>query len=207
MSVIALSCEIGTSGREIAIALARRLDLDLADELLLEERIACRLARASDAAGRGVGPAASLYRCLNLSDRTLARYASDEIEELAAYGRIVLRGWGAPVLLMNKPHVMRVRLSAPRSARLRALSIRSPGLGESALRALIELSDRSPAANMESVFGPVWRSENIYQLRIDTQTRSPQEIVEEIEAVICANPVLQLGLGASGETQKNPKIV
>ena len=178
MTVIAMTYEIGTQGRQIASELAVRLGIDFADDQFLERRIADRLMH-----GKGrVGTWAQQAR--NVDDWTLARRATDEIMELSAYGNVLIRGWGAASLLRGKAHVIRVRVCAPASFRLRVLAERYPAQDDAALRWLIKHSDACLASNLEPVLGPDWQSDDLYHLKIDAQEMPVSSSVDVLERLI-----------------------
>lgn len=176
MVVVALSCELATHGEQIAIELADLMDLVIVDEPALSERIATRL---SDLAGEldclqpedGAGPdhIGQLCRGLVSGPAMLARHATAEIEELAAYGNVVLRGWGAPWVLRNAGHVVRVRLFAPDRYRIAVLREIDPKLDERACRRLIAESDAAPASSLGAGGPMAHRAFDGYHLKINTE--------------------------------------
>lgn len=186
MSVIAMTHEIGTLGRQIASRLAQRLGVDFADEPFLKHRIADRLARDKGSSACGSENGAGFDHCLRVDDRRLARHAADEISELAAYGHIVMRGWGAASLLRDNPHVIRIRALAPMSFRLRVLATRERTRDEGSLRRLIEDSDSCLASNLQPVLGPDWRTGKFYHVMLCTHLLPVDDSVEQLVRFITA---------------------
>ncbi len=201
MTVVAFSCEIGTNGNEIAIEVSRRLDIPFVDADAIADGVVRRLSAAAQrhSAGRE-GWVRSWRRQLGVHDRVLARHAADEITELAAYGHVALRGWGAPIVLSDRSHVVRVRLRAATEVRIATLAARQPGVSRAALRQCIEHSDRSLGANLEPVLGAKWRRAGAYDLVVDTHADTPARLAHDIaEAVRRTRKLrLQTWSGASG---------
>ena len=50
---------------------------------------------------------------MQIGSKRLARYTAEEILDLANRGNVLIRGWGACVVLRDVPHVVRVRVCAP----------------------------------------------------------------------------------------------
>ena len=183
MTVIAMTCEAGTGGRRIAAGIAQRLSLDLADRDFLEQRVADR------SMSRRMLPDRQNCRCwsrpaLAMPQSCLARHAADEIRELAAYGDVVLQGWGAPWVVQAMPHVLRVRVLASPGYRLRSLAPRYPTLAKSALEDLIRRTDACLAHNLEPVIGPQWRDLPSYDLVIAAHRVGIGEAIELIERLV-----------------------
>lgn len=184
MPVIALTHEIGTFGWQIAAMIATHLGLDFADQDFLEGRIANRSMSEEHPAGCPHDAADGLGRSLAVDNWSLARHAEDEIRELAAYGNVVVRGWGAPSLLRDTPHVLRVRVVAPPCFRVGVLAAHHPTQSEAELLRLIDGSDTCLASNLEPVLGPEWRSGDFYHLTIGTHEVPIADAVRRIEKLI-----------------------
>ena len=187
MPVIAMTHEIGTLGEEVAAELALRLDVEFADQLFLQDRIVDRLAggKALFTDRQPLQPRPEPHdRSLQVDERCLARCAEDEVRELAAYGNVLVRGWGAPTILRGCPHIFRVRVTAPIDARLANLRAASRSQGTAALRRQIESSDACLASNLEPMFGPGWRAGDIYHLVLGMHKLSVSDAVDLIAAYI-----------------------
>lgn len=183
MTVVAMSHELGSLGGEIARDLARRMDLDCVDEVLLQERIADRLASISDTlyGADDRGGFRALQQCRAKSDRLLMRHAMEAMTEMAAYGNVIIRGWGSAYLLRNSPFVLRIRLLAPMDFRLNVLARRNPSWTQCDLRRFILTSDSCLGSNLEPIIGSRWRADELYHLNIDSSIRTKSEIVACIQ--------------------------
>ncbi len=186
MTVIAMTHETGTQGREIAARLAQRLGVDFADEHFLGQRIADRMVRDKGHFPAGLDQVSVLGDCLRIVGRGLRSCATDEIMELAAYDNILMRGWGAASLLSETTHTFRIRLYAPMRARLRVVAARKPAAEARALQDLIEQSDASLSSNLEPVLGADWRTAKHYHLVLNTDLQSVDASVDRIACIIDA---------------------
>ena len=186
MTVIAMTHETGTQGREIAARLAQRLGVDFADEHFLGQRIADRLVRDKGHFPSGLDQVSVLGDCLRIVGRGLRSCAAEEIMELAAYDNILMRGWGAASLLADTPNTFCIRLYAPMRARLRVIAARKPAADARALQDLIEQSDASLSSNLEPVLGADWRTAKHYHLVLNTELQSVDASVDRIACVIDA---------------------
>jgi Cytidylate kinase-like family len=181
MTVIAITHEIGTIGDELAAMLAEHFRLAYADRQYLEHRIADRWAereRGYNQLRSGVG---RFKHFTNVSTSRLAKYAADEIVELAAYGDVVLRGWGATAVLRDSPHVLCVRICASMNFRERILAASKPNLTGSEICRTIHESDAMLSSNQEPVFGPGWRRDESYDVVLRSDLLSLRQVVEAVE--------------------------
>jgi cytidylate kinase len=184
MTVIAMTHEIGTFGQQVASQLALRIGVDYADQQFLEQRIADRSARDKGLSACGCTSGTNFDSHLQVDGRRLARHARDEIGELAAYGHILMQGWGAASLLRDNPHIFRIRVWAPMSFRLRVMADREPTRNEGSLRRQIERSDTCLASNMQPVLGPDWQSAEFYHVVLGTHVMPVDDCVAQLERFI-----------------------
>jgi cytidylate kinase len=226
MTVIAMTHEVGTRGAEIAAMLASRLDLDFADQFFIGNRIAdrsardkglfeadlfeadlfeagqCKTGQFDATASPKTSNTAGLRAGLKLDDRQLARYAEAEIQELAAYGNTIVRGWGATSVLRDSGFAIRIRLIAPMEFRLRTIAQCRPALSDAARRQFIERSDSCLASNLEPVLGPDWRAASNYHLVIGVHLTTIDDCVASIERFVraCAHGSSRIVTRRSSET-------
>ena len=200
MPVIAMTHEIGTQGDVIAAMLAQRLGIEFADQLFLEDRIVDRLhackpllgyddvAREQPAVSRVVQTRdGRLDVTQDVAQSLVARVAVEEIRELAAYGNVLLKGWGAPAVLRTCADIFRMRITAPMDVRIQGLAARTGCCDERALRSMIETSDASLAGTLEPALGPGWRTGDDYHLVLGMQASTVEDavvlLVDYIDAV------------------------
>ena len=184
MTVIAITHEIGTLGDELAAVLAEHFGLAYADKQCLEDRIADRWAAANALYYQPHSGVGGFSDFTNISNSRLAKFAADEIFELAAYGDIVLRGWGAATVLRNSDHVLRVRMSASTSFRQRILATSIPNRVGGEICQIIDEADAMLSSNQEPVFGPDWRREEYFDVAMRTDLMSLRQVIEVVERAL-----------------------
>lgn len=141
MTIIAIDGGIGTFGQEIATRLSNQLGIELCDAPDLEEKLLDRLI-ADQLVPDMPGPTrVDFSRALHVPVGRWCRLVSDEILERAAYGNVVIRGWGAAALLGRYSHVCRVRITASFEDRMLRLAEHHASASRDQLRQAIESSD------------------------------------------------------------------
>src|SRR3979411_1935460 len=121
MSVIAMTREMGTLGKDVAQRIADSLGLKVIHSELVEHDLAARLGVEDSAVHRYLEGSASLLERWKIDKQKLSRYTAEEILEFVRDGNVVIRGWGAVAVLRAVPHVLRVRVCAPMPFRERVI--------------------------------------------------------------------------------------
>ncbi len=157
--LITISRQFGAGGSEVARRVAEALEWRVVDNELIEqvaaraglpaERVAARdercptfverLARTLAAATPEVFPPAdAIGTIVDLPEAELVRITEAVVREVAARGRVVLVGRGAPAVLERQADALHVKLVAPRAWRIGVAAAR---LGVSAGQAAAVLDD------------------------------------------------------------------
>jgi cytidylate kinase len=140
MTVIAMTREMGSGSRDVALRVSEKLGLKLILHELVEHDVAEQMqVRESDIHHRLEGGDSLLERW-QIGSKKLASYVAEEVYELAQKGNVLIRGWGACVILSKVPHVVRVRICAPIEVRENSVMSRT-GVDRVAARAEIERND------------------------------------------------------------------
>ena len=173
MTVVAMTREMGTRGKEVAKYLVDRLDVQLVHHELLEAPLD----------RRKVPDRSEVHRFLNRSAENDKSYDSvpavngymtpEEVFALASRGNVILRGWGAARLLRSIPHILCVRIFAPMADRITEMMQRL-GVGEDIARHEIERSDASHTAAFARFFEIDWRDPQNYDLALNTAQIAPE---------------------------------
>lgn len=183
MTVIAMTREMATNGREVAAGLAERMDLEVVHHELIEHDIAARAGMPESEVHRYLEGEASLYERWKLDRNRMSRYTALEILELAAKGDVLIRGWGATYLLRTIPHVVCVRICAPMAYRedvlMKRVGIASPQLA----RREIERNDAAHNGTMQRLFGIDWEDPSLYAIVLNTARVPVADCVEHIASV------------------------
>lgn len=124
MTVIAMTREMGTRGKDVAAEVASALNLEVVHHELVERHLAERMNLSESTVHRFLEGEASLWERWNIDSRKVSHFTAVEILELARRGNVLIRGWGAGQLLRDVPHVISVRICAPMAERLREMRSR-----------------------------------------------------------------------------------
>lgn len=190
MTVIAMTREMGTRGKDIASGLADRLGLEIVHHQIVERHVAERLDIDESTVHRFLEGQPSLMERWKIDRKRVARFTEEEVIERAIAGKVIIRGWGAAQLLQDIPHVISVRVCAPIETRTRemvqrlALSDRSAALHE------IEQNDAAHDRLIRDRFLKDWRDPLGYDLVLNT-ARLPVELCVDHLERLAHNPMFE----------------
>lgn len=181
MTVIAMTREMGSGGREVAQRVADNLGLTIVLHHLVEHEVAEHLHVRESAVHHLLEGGATLLDRLRVGSKRLAHYTAEEILELANRGDVLIRGWGSCVVLRGVPHVVRVRVCAPKEARERAVMQRLDSNDRSAARHEIERNDSAHKIALHSAYGVDREDSTLYDLVLNTERSS----IETCAKLVC----------------------
>ena len=168
MTVIAMTREMGTLGKDVAAGVAERLGIEVVHHELVERQLAERLETTESAVHRFLEGEASMWERWKIDSKKLSRFTAVDILELATRGNVLIRGWGAALLLRDVPLVICVRFCAPMSNRIDEMRRRLKlDRADLALRE-IERSDNAHARTVQRQFQTDWTDPTGYDLVINT---------------------------------------
>lgn len=176
--------------RAITAGVARRLALPLAEAELLDESPGTRLERLL-ASFTEMG---SLFGVTPVSteeptDEATFRRATEEIiRQQAASGSAVIVGRAAMIVLAEHPHVVRVRLTGPRDARIQQ-AVRLHGLARDEAERQARASDGVREAWVERFYGRNVKDPSLYDLVINATRFDADACVELIAQAVAADAV------------------
>ena len=180
MPVIAMTQEMGSLAKEIALQLAQDCNLTVMRHEVLEN-VAGKMHVPSSLISRLREGKAGLVERLTTDKDRVAVYTAEEVFALADKGNVVLRGWGATCLLRPVPHVVTVRVTRSMQKRV-AWLMDQLGTDDAAFaEAEIRRSDNAHAAKIHAQFGVTWGDPLLYDLVLNTERMS----VESAAAQIC----------------------
>ena len=156
MTVIAMTREMGTLGKDVAQGLADQLGLKVVHHELVERDLAQQLGTPESTVHRFLEGSVSLLEKWNMDGNRLARCTAEEIFKLAEDGNVVIRGWGAAALLNDVPSVLCVRVCAPMAFREQVMMERLGVADPAVVRREIELNDSAHARVMTGLFSHRW---------------------------------------------------
>ena len=180
VTVIAMTREMATLGKDVSAGLAERLDLKIVHHELVEHDIAALSGMRESEVHRFLEGEASLLERWRVDRKKLSHYTAQEVLELAAKGNVLIRGWGATYLLRSVPHVVCVRICAPLPFRARVLMKRMGIADPAAARREIERNDAAHNGTMQRLFGIDWMDASLYAITLNTARVPTDECVDHI---------------------------
>ena len=184
MTVIAMTREMGSRGRDVALGLADRLGLEIVHHELVEYDLAARLTLPESAVHHFLEGPASLLERWKIDRSRLSLYTKEEILKLAYCGNVLIRGWGAAQLLRSIGNVLCIRVCAPMRCREDVLLARVSSLKDrEEARTEIERNDAAHAKLIQRFFKADWRDSEQYDMVLNT---------ERLPIDFCVDQVAQL---------------
>lgn len=164
MTVIAMTREMGSLGKDVARLAADRLDLAIVHHEMIGSSAERTSEHGSSAVDRflDAGPESR-----NGGLEHGGYLTPSEVLELAHRGQVLIRGWGAARLLRGIPHILTVRVCAPKKQRVEEMC-RRLGVDARTARREIERSDASHAHAFLRFFPADWRRPTNYDMVLNT---------------------------------------
>ncbi|MET0218404.1 MAG: cytidylate kinase family protein [Burkholderiales bacterium] len=183
MPVVAMTHEMGSLARDVALELAAQLGLKsiqhevgdlIAERMHVPKSLIRRLREGK----------AGLLEKFKVDEGSEAIFTAEEVLTIASEGDVVIRGWGATCLLRPVPHIPCVRVTRSVENRVRwlmeNLDLDDP---ETALHE-IRRSDRTHAARMHERFSVTWGDPVLYDLTLNTDRVSIESCVTQISHLL-----------------------
>src|SRR5919109_2492024 len=169
MTVVAITREMGSLGKDVARGLGEALGLPVIYHEVIDH-LADRLRVRKSHVIRLLDGSAGLLERLTADKTSLALFTADEIIGIAAKGPgAVIRGWGATHLLREVPHAVCVRVCAPFETRKRRMMERLGADDEARVAEEIRVNDEAHTAIMRRHFDLQWTEPEHYDLVLNTQ--------------------------------------
>lgn len=155
MSILTISREYGSGGREIGQAVTKALQYEYVDKDKMLADIRATGPRWEQWA-RGLDEhCPSVWEKYDWSFRGFAALIQSVILNYALKGNVVIMGRGGNFLLKNIPHAFRVRIVAPVEARIERIMKRE-GLDKDTARWLCEKTDSERSCFIHAIYGKRW---------------------------------------------------
>jgi cytidylate kinase len=200
MTVIAMTREMGSRGRDVALRLAEDLGLDLVQHQLVEH-VADKMHVGEASVNRFLEGKAGLLERWGINEQKLSLYTTEEILDVAAKGNVLIRGWGAAYVLRKVPHVLCLRICASEATRANVLMKRIGIQDINVAMKEIRANDAAHTRTMVHMFHVQdWGNPRLYDavfntdsMSIDTCVACARSIIEqpefrqtrESEALLC----------------------
>ncbi len=183
MPVIAMTQEMATLGKDVALGLCEALGLaqvrhEVGDVVAGKMHVKKSLIRRIRE-----GKAGTLEKW-SADDKTISIFTAEEVLDLAVKGDVLIRGWGATLLLKPVSHIPCIRVCAPLPLRIRRLMERLDTDDEQLARKEIESDDAARAAKMSALFSVHWGDPALYDLTINTERLPIPRAVDLVLALL-----------------------
>ena len=182
MPVIALTQEMGSLAKDVALRLAESAQLGVMRNEVVEN-VAGKMQVPASLIRRLREGKAGLVERLSTDKDQVALYTAEEVFAQALRGNVVLRGWGATCLLQPVRHVVRVRVTRPFAQRVDWLMEHLGTDQRDAAESEVRRSDAAHASRMNAQFGVTWGDPLLYDMVLNTERISVDGCVEQILAL------------------------
>lgn len=189
MTVIAMSQEMATLGKDVALGICEELGLQQVRHEV-GDVVAGRMHVKKSLIRRIREGKAGKVEKWSADEKTISIFTAEEVFDLAVKGNMLIRGWGATMLLGGVSHVPRIRVCAPMELRVRRLMERLETDDEDLARREIEIDDAARAARIGEHFNVTWGDPTLYDLTINTERMPVHTAVEQIVA-LARSPAFQ----------------
>jgi cytidylate kinase len=179
MSVIAMTQEMATLGKDVALGVAEKLGLQLVRHEV-GDMVAGRMQVKKGLIRRIREGKASRIEKWTADEKTISIFTAEEVFDLAVKGNVLIRGWGATLLLRSVPHIPCIRVCAPLEVRVKRLMERLETDDEDLARHEIEIDDAARAARMGEHFNVTWGDPTLYDLTLNTERVSIAACVDQV---------------------------
>jgi cytidylate kinase len=166
MNIVAISMELGSEAREVARRVARALAYRLIERvvlLLAAEKYAVKEETLAQVDERTL----SFWEKFDEDKRRYRIFIESALLSFARDGRVVIAGRGAPLLLKEIDHAMKVRIVAPLEVRVERMMARE-GLDHRSATMRVKGHDKEQAARFDHLFGVDWTLPEHYDLVVNT---------------------------------------
>ncbi len=176
MSVLTISREYGSGGREIGHGVAEKLGYRYLDkeQILMEMRAH---GKKWENWAKGLDEhAPSIWERFDWSFRGFGFLLKSIVLDHAAIDDVVIMGRGANIILADVPHVFRIRIVAPLEARLDRIMLRE-SVDYDTARWLVNKTDKDRRLFLKSMFHSDWNNPKHYDRIFDTAETPWDEVV------------------------------
>jgi cytidylate kinase len=187
MAVIAFTQEMATLGSDVAMGVCEALGLQMvrhevgdvvAGKMHVKKSLIRRLREGK------AGP----FEKWTADEKSISIFTAEEVLDLAVKGDVLVRGWGATMILRSVPHVPCVRVCAPMELRIERLMKRLETDDEKLCRHEIEVDDHARASRMAEHFDVHWGDPTLYDLTLNTERLPVATCVDTVVALVKSAP-------------------
>ncbi len=182
MPVIAMTQEMATLGKDVALGVCEALGLEqvrheigdiVAGRMHVKKSLIRRLRE---------GKANAIERWA-ADEKTISIFTAEEVFDLAVKGNVLIRGWGATLWLRQVAHIPTIKVCSPMEVRIKRLMARLETDDAELARREIRTDDHAHAARMSEHFDVEWGNPTLYDLTLNTERVPPSTCVDMIVAL------------------------
>lgn len=182
MPVIAMTQEMATLGKDVALGVCEALGLEqvrheigdiVAGRMHVKKSLIRRLRE---------GKASAIERWA-ADEKTISIFTAEEVFDLAVKGNVLIRGWGATLWLRPVAHIPTIKVCSPMEVRIKRLMARLETDDAELARREIRTDDHAHAARMSEHFDVEWGNPTLYDLTLNTERLPPSTCVDMIVAL------------------------
>ncbi|MEP7207991.1 MAG: cytidylate kinase family protein [Casimicrobiaceae bacterium] len=179
MTVIAMSQEMGTLGRDVAAGVTQALGLrlvrhEIGDAAADRMRVKKSLIRRFREGQLG------WFEKRRVEKSSLELLTAEQVYDRALEGDALIRGWGATILLFPVRHVPCLRICAPLENRVKWLMERLDTDDPQIARDEIERSDSAHTARIHQTFGVTLGDPLLYDMVLNTGRISIPSCIDQV---------------------------
>ncbi len=182
MAVIAMTQEMATHGKDVALGVCEALGLQQVRHEV-GDVVAGRMSVKKSLIRRIREGKAGKVEKWAADEKTISIFTAEEVFDLAVKGNVLIRGWGATLLLRSVPHIPCVRVCAPLEARVKRLMERLETDDAELARREIEVDDAARASRMGEHFNVTWGDPTLYDLTLNTERIAISTCVQQVVAL------------------------
>jgi len=183
MAVIAMTQEMATLGKDVALGLCEALGLQQVRHEV-GDVVAGRMHVKKSLIRRIREGKASRVEKWAADEKTISIFTAEEVFDLAVKGNVLVRGWGATMVLRSVPHIPCIRVCAPMELRVKRLMERLETDDDELARREIDVDDTARAARMSEAFNVNWGDPTLYDLTLNTGRISVATCVKQVIALV-----------------------
>ena len=187
MTVIAMTQEMATLGKDVALGVCEALGLTqvrhevgdvVAGRMHVKKSLIRRLRE---------GKASAIERWV-ADEKTISIFTAEEVFDLAVKGNVLIRGWGATLWLRPVSHIPGIKVCSPMPLRVQRLMARLETDDASLATKEIRVDDAARSTRMSEHFDIEWGDPSLYDLTLNT---------ERIPVASCVDMVVALAKSAA----------
>ena len=183
MPVIAMTQEMATLGKDVALGVCEELGLTqvrheigdvVAGRMHVKKSLIRRLRE---------GKASTIERWV-ADEKTISIFTAEEVFDLAVKDNVLIRGWGATLWLRAVSHIPGIKVCAPMPLRVKRLMARLATDDADLARKEIRIDDAARSARMSEHFDVEWGDPALYDLTLNTERIPIASCVDMVVALV-----------------------